>query len=282
MKLRLPKTSLLAALLLTLATTSVQAQQQRWAASLGVGSGLTLGSGSNAQTALRRTPIHVDAAFRSWSSPGFTAMYGASLRLEVDGRVSVGLAPEVGVQVPLGSIELRPYVAVPFVIAPFSLLGAELGVAARVPSQGAWGCLISLGAGGYFWGSDLPGKQAIGSINLRVAIEFAGAGAGYEAPEAAEDPQGSDSEAEDRAPERTEPSWLPPFEPEPDEEDAEGAEGAEGSEDSEEAEPSSSSPDDNESPPAGETNAEADGAAAEEPAAPNPDAAAEPAESSDA
>ena len=151
-----------------------EAQTRNISVSLLAGSGLSFGTGGG-QSVLRHSPAHLDLAFRTWVSEGKhirNPIVGAALRIEVQGRASVGIVPRAELMQSLGSVQIRPFVGVPFFFAPFSLLGAEVGAALTFQLHGQTNVLITIVADAYFWGSDLPDGQAIVSLNAGVGFEL--------------------------------------------------------------------------------------------------------------
>lgn len=154
--------------------SAAEAQTRNISVSLLAGSGLSFGTGGG-QSVLRHSPTHLDLAFRTWVSEGKhlrNPIVGAVLRIEVEGRASIGIVPRAELIGDLGGIEIRPFIGVPFFFAPFSLLGAEVGAALTFQLHGRTNVLITIVADAYFWGSDLPDGQAIVSLNAGVGFEL--------------------------------------------------------------------------------------------------------------
>ncbi|MFT5354614.1 MAG: hypothetical protein ACI9KE_001821 [Polyangiales bacterium] len=156
------------------ASSSAEAQTRNISVSLLAGSGVSFGTGSG-QSILRHSPTHLDLAFRTWVSEGKhlrNPIVGAALRIEVEGRASVGIVPRAELMQTLGSVQIRPFVGVPFFFAPFSLLGAEVGAALTFQLHGQTNVLVTVVVDAYFWGSDLPDGQAIVSLNVGIGFEL--------------------------------------------------------------------------------------------------------------
>jgi len=150
----------------------VEAQRRAFAVSLSGGSGLTFGTGGSQDVVMQRTPIFLDAAVRAWTDEAPNPVIGGALRVEVDGRASVGIVPRVEWDQRLGSLELRPFAGVPFFFAPFSLLGIELGVGAAFPLGDSLRLVANFMVDAYVWGSDLPADSAVIMLNGTIGIEF--------------------------------------------------------------------------------------------------------------
>ncbi len=153
-----------------------RAQTRRMVTGLHVGSGLSMGTGpsgerTNANLTLRRTPIFLEAEARTWVDAAPDPVLGAALRVEVDGRVSVGIVPRAALMRHLGASEVRLFVGVPFFFAPFSLLGAEAGAALAIPLGERFALGTSIRLDVFFWGSDLPSNTAVVDLDLSVGLE---------------------------------------------------------------------------------------------------------------
>ncbi|MDH5490387.1 MAG: hypothetical protein OEY14_00290 [Myxococcales bacterium] len=175
--LRLPLLSLLIGLLgppLLLSPSGAAAQGPRLSVGLGLGSGLTLGTGQGGVLA-EHTPLFLEANLRTWSQEsgerGITVLGGA-LRLEVDGRVAVAAVPRAELLLALEAMELRPWIGAPFFFAPFSLLGLEVGLGLAIPIGERARFVGAFLLDAFFWGSDLPSGGAIVGMNLSAGVEL--------------------------------------------------------------------------------------------------------------
>jgi hypothetical protein len=163
--------ALLATLALFAAPGSADAQTRGYAASLTGGSGLSVGNGP--QTAvLARTPVFIDASFRTMRSDEPTFSYGGSLRVEVDGRVGIGGVIRAELVHPLGPVGFRAGIGVPFFFAPYVLLGVEGSLTVRWPATTPIAATASLLIDAYFAGSDLPRNSALFMANGALGVDF--------------------------------------------------------------------------------------------------------------
>lgn len=156
--------------LVALCPAEAQAQTRHITVSLSGGSGLSLGTGQHGSV-MRHTPVFLDAAVRSWSSEEPNPVLGGVLRVEVDGRASIAVVPRAELVREFGPVQLRPFAGLPFFFAPFTLLGAEVGLMLAVPmskTRLVAGVLVDA----FFWGSDLPSGQAVVALNLSVGLEL--------------------------------------------------------------------------------------------------------------
>ncbi len=149
------------------------AQTRYMTADARTGSGVSLGTGQGGAVTARRTPLFVDAGIRTWTDETPDPIYGASLRLELDGRVGVGVVPHVELSRSIGPFEIRPRIGAPLFFAPYSLLGLELGATLAIPLVHRFALTAGVFAAAFFWGSDLPGNSALTMINATVGAELA-------------------------------------------------------------------------------------------------------------
>lgn len=149
--------------------------QREIAASVFVGSGVSVGTGGNgerARTATRRSPTFLDLELGTWNPERPDPVLGAALRLELDGRVAIGIVPRAGVRRRRGALELRAGFGLPIFVAPFSLVGAEVATGLGIALGGGFAFVSDVVIGGYFWGSDLPSNAALVKVDLRIGLEL--------------------------------------------------------------------------------------------------------------
>lgn len=151
--------------------SKASAQRQVTEVTLSSGSGLTLGTGQGAGTTARHTPVFIDGAVRFWTDEQPDYVLGGSVRMELDGRVSVAVVPRAELVTVVGPLTIRPGIGVPFFFAPFWMLGVELGVAARLPLGDNLGVVGSFMLDGYVVGSDVPDGTALIMINGMVGLD---------------------------------------------------------------------------------------------------------------
>lgn len=169
--------TLLASALWTLlslaAPARTSAQTPFMSTQLAFGSGITWGNGPADQTVSRRSPMFVDAAMRTWSSEEPSLMLGGSLRMEIEGRTSIGVVPRVEILKKLGSITLLPGAGIPLFFSPFSMIGVEVSTAMLMPLSDAFSLSAAATFDGYFFGSDVPDKSAVIMFNLMIGASLA-------------------------------------------------------------------------------------------------------------
>jgi hypothetical protein len=139
---------------------------------LTAGSGLSVGTGADAAV-VRRTPLFVDAGAITWSSEEALVRAGGTVRVEVDGRVGVGVVPRIELGKRLGGpLSLRVGVAAPLFLAPYTMFGVE-GVAGAVVHLGATlGISLTLFVDAFFLGDDLPQRSAVFMVNGALGVEL--------------------------------------------------------------------------------------------------------------
>jgi hypothetical protein len=140
------------------------AQAHRIAINATVGSGLSVGGGDG-NASLLRSPLFVDVAVRTWNDEDPTLAYGASVRLEVEGRASVAVVPKVELVRELGPLLMRPGLGLPVFFAPFTMAGLELSLDLGFPigERVMVGGAIMVDA--FVIGNDLPEGAAVLMFN---------------------------------------------------------------------------------------------------------------------
>lgn len=164
-----------ALVLLVLASATPAMAQRAMVAGASVGSGTSFGTGSSgdrASVTVRRTPTFLDLGLATWNPERPDPELGASLRLEIDGRVAVGVVPRAGIRRARGGVELRASFGLPIFVAPFSLVGAEVTTGLGIPLGGGFALVSDVVIGAYFWGSDLPDDSTLVKLDLRIGVEL--------------------------------------------------------------------------------------------------------------
>jgi hypothetical protein len=137
-----------------------------------VGSGLEIGAGEGSKTVKRPSPIFVDLDIRTWTDEQGAVIYGGSLRMEVAGKASIAAVPRLELRRMLGSLELRPGVAIPMFLAPFLMFGVEGGLSVRFPIGGGFGVMGALTGAGFFFGDDVPDNSVVVMFNGSLGIDI--------------------------------------------------------------------------------------------------------------
>lgn len=155
----------------SLAAAPAEAQTRITTASLSGGSGVSLGTGQGGETVLQRTPAFLDAFVRTYSDEQPSPVLGGGLRIELDGRVSAAGVFRAELPARLGPIEVRPFAGVPFFVAPFTMLGVELGIGIAWPFSDHLSLVGAFIADAYVWGSDLPDDSVVVMLNAALGLE---------------------------------------------------------------------------------------------------------------
>lgn len=150
---------------------SAHAQEQVIATYLSAGSGLTIGA-DGGSSVLLRSPVFLDIGARTWASDQSELVYGGSLRLEVDGRVGVGVVPKVEYARTLGPIGISVGGGLPIFLAPYTLFGVEAFLTGRFMIGDVFGVFGSFLVDAYLFGSDLPRGTAIVMLNGVLGVEL--------------------------------------------------------------------------------------------------------------
>jgi hypothetical protein len=153
------------------ASSYAAAQSREIDVGASVGTGISIGTG-DARAVSKRSPLFLDLGARTWNdeSPDFS--WGGSLRLEVEGRASVGIVPRAELPRSFGPVTVRAIVGAPIFFAPFTLLGAEAGATATWKLAPRVGLFAALLFDAYVLGSDLPEGGALIMCNGALGVEL--------------------------------------------------------------------------------------------------------------
>ena len=149
-----------------------RAQERRFAVDARVATGLSVGGGDG-HASVRRTPLFVEAGMHTWLAAEEGFVLGASVRVELEDRVSIGGVVRAGLRARLGALELRPSLGVVAILAPYTLLGAEAGAMMVLHLDGSASILAQIAIDGFLFGSDLPNGNAIAMFNGGLGLEIA-------------------------------------------------------------------------------------------------------------
>ena len=154
-------------------TPRAHAQERVISPFIGAGSGIEFGSGAKTSV-IQQTPIFLDMGARTWSTERPQLVFGGSLRMEIQGRVSVGIVPRVEFARKVGFLSLSAGGGIPFFFAPFTMLGLEGIVTARMnfSDMDTFGIFASVFIDGFFWGSDIPAHSAVVMVNGVAGVKF--------------------------------------------------------------------------------------------------------------
>lgn len=147
------------------------AQERVDSVALVAGSGISLATGQ-ATSLANRTPLFVDVAYRGWNSEDPSFAWGASVRAEFEGRTSLALVPRAELSTTVGPLTVRPGVAAPLFFAPFTLLGVEGSLTARLALTEGLGIVAAFMADAFFLGGDLPDGSLLLMFNGTVGVDL--------------------------------------------------------------------------------------------------------------
>jgi hypothetical protein len=117
------------------------------------------------------SPVFLETAVRHWTDEQPGVLWGGALRAELLGQVSAGGVARVELRKPLGSLELRPGVGLPFVLVPESMFGIETSAVLRIP-LGDFGLTVTLLVDLFLFGTDVPADSAVVMLNGLVGVDF--------------------------------------------------------------------------------------------------------------
>ncbi len=154
-----------------IAPTPVRADR-RFAVDVRAGTGVSIGGGDGQATA-HRTPTYVEAGATSWLDDEAHVLLGGSVRVEVEDRVSVGGVVRAGLRAELGPLELRPFIGLAAILAPYTLIGPEAGLVVSVELAAPVSILAFVCVDGWLFGSDLAPSTALFMGNGGLGVEVA-------------------------------------------------------------------------------------------------------------
>lgn len=134
------------------------------------GSGLSIGGGDG-QASMRHTPTYVEAGLHSWTDDEAVVL-GGSLRVEVEGRASIGGVVRAGFRWESGMLELRPAIGLAAILAPYTLVGPEAGLMVLVRIAPPLALVLQLAVDGWVFGSDLAPGTALVMVNGAGGVEI--------------------------------------------------------------------------------------------------------------
>jgi hypothetical protein len=129
------------------------------------GTGLALAPGPYG-TLARRSPVSLslDAAFRH---PEFSWLeFSPAVLLELEGRVAFGLALRMRAYAPTRKFDCYVYAGVPAYVAPYTLLGAQIGIGFAFPIHPHVALMTEQSATVFFLGSDLTSADVMAKLDV--------------------------------------------------------------------------------------------------------------------
>lgn len=158
------------ALLLLMLVPSGASAQRRFAIDVRAGSGLSIGGGDG-QATMRHTPAYVEAGLHSWLEEQGGVVLGGALRIELEGRASVGGVVRAGLRWSEGMLELRPSIGLAAILAPYTLVGPEAGVMMLLRIAPPVSIVVQVAVDGWLFGSDLVPGTALVMVNGAGGVE---------------------------------------------------------------------------------------------------------------
>ena len=150
---------------------AAEAQRLEVSGSLLAGTGLSVGMGAGTSLA-QRNATAVAVQILAGNSELRWLRYGLTIRSEVEGKVTLGLVPQLMLLRFFGRFSLGGLIGLPLIIAPRSLYGVEVGGVVSFAFV-EWAAVVGqLLFSFYPLGSDLPEGSNLTMIQLFVGVEF--------------------------------------------------------------------------------------------------------------
>ncbi len=156
---------------LALAAPSSASAQRRFAIFAEAGSGVSI-AGSDGQALVRRTPTYLEAGMFSWLAHDDGVWVGGSLRAEIEDRASIGGVVRAGFFLRADILELRPAIGLVAFLAPYTLVGAEVGLVCALALGDVVAITARILVDGFFTGSDLVPGSILLMANGAVGVEI--------------------------------------------------------------------------------------------------------------
>ncbi|HET8938168.1 MAG TPA: hypothetical protein VFN67_32215 [Polyangiales bacterium] len=117
-----------------------------------------------------RSPLGIDVQVLTVREPRY--LLGGALRLELEGAHAVAAIVRFQLRHPMGPIELRPGIGVPFYIAPRTMLGPEAGLWGRLSFSQDLALLVAFSAAAFVMGDDVPKGNTVIMLQIFVGVEL--------------------------------------------------------------------------------------------------------------
>ena len=160
---------LAAGLLLQLTAAHAEDVEPTLSLSVNLGAGFMRG-GHGGLMAGQRAPLALDVQVLTTRAPRF--LLGGALRIELEDAKSVAGIPRLQLRHPLGPLELRPGVGLPFYFAPRTMLGPEASLWAKLKLGKDFGLLVSLSAAAFMVGNDVPHGSTVIMFHAFFGLEL--------------------------------------------------------------------------------------------------------------
>jgi hypothetical protein len=147
------------------------AQTQTAEVGAGLGSGIMRGS-RGGLAAARASPIFLEASSRFFVDEERAVMFGGSIRMELEHSAGLAVVPRVELRHRWSKLELRPGLAIPIFLAPQTMVGPEVSVAARYDLFDRLGLLGMLSSAVFIEGTDVPDNSTLLMFNLLLGVEL--------------------------------------------------------------------------------------------------------------
>ncbi len=156
---------------LVLAGREALAQRPVIEGAVSAGTGASFGGGDG-QTVVLQTPFFVDMDIIYYNDESPKLEYVIGLQAELQGRVSAGIVPQLRFTTGPQPWMVYGLVGVPFVVAPFMLLGVEGGAGLLWRMNDRLGFFAEVTVDLFIIGNDMPDEgivvQLDGNVGLRV------------------------------------------------------------------------------------------------------------------
>jgi hypothetical protein len=152
---------------------NAEAQRPVLEGAASTGTGASFGPG-NAETVVLMTPMYVDVDIIYFNDERPKLEYVVGFTAELQGRVSVGVVPQLRFTTAQRPLLLYGLIGVPLVFAPFVLFGVEVGAGLLWRINETFGLFGEVVVDLFFLGNDIPDDSMLAKLdgNLGVRISF--------------------------------------------------------------------------------------------------------------
>lgn len=157
--------------LFVLAFPEAALAQRRFAIVAEAGSGVEI-AGGGGQALFRRTPVYLEAGVVSWLAHDDGVWLGGNLRVELEDRASIGGVMRAGLFYRAAPLEIRPFLGCVAILAPFTLVGPEVGVTVAVALGDLITVSLRVAVDGFLAGSDLVPGSVLIMTNGALGVEI--------------------------------------------------------------------------------------------------------------
>ena len=175
MRLSLPRSTwlilLFSASTLTAIPMGASAQRAVIEGAASLGSGASLGTGSG-HTVVLMSPLYIDADVIYYNDEFPTLEYVIGLQAELQGRVSAGVVPQMRLTAGPKRWMVYGLAGIPFVFAPFVMLGAEVGGGVLWRGFKRFGFFAEFVVDLFFIGNDLQDDGMLTQLDLNIGLRI--------------------------------------------------------------------------------------------------------------